>query len=191
MNCETSPRGFVVSVIVKNVLIVSAILCVVTETFENVSFLRTRALHASLTTLTLSENVNTPLSFFGRISPSDPLKLILHLNESVTDHLDENKIFPLPDGSFPSSSFSFLKEAVPNLTDRGPQFLDVFLFLSNIALLSVNVNVNVNVNENENANDSRPSSFVLLYVSNPVLNVICYGQKKIAIELHLVRSSFP
>ena len=155
MKREKILRDSVVSEIVINVLIVIASESVysVTVRFVNVSFVtvcivivnsvRTKALRLSSTTLTLSESLNTPLSFFCPISPSESLNPILYLSESVIDFGNEDVIFCFLDGSFPSSRLSFLKKAVPNLKCRGAQFLNVFLLLSDVFLLSVNVNENV------------------------------------------------
>lgn len=174
-------RDFVVNVtsaIVRNVLIASenetvsfVIVNFVSVTFVIVSFVRTRAPHSSSTSLTLCENVNTPLSFFCRIS----------LSESVMDYETETVSFC--DGAFPSSSFAYLKKAIQISTYRDHQFLIVFPLWSDIFLLSGKVNVN--------AIDDCVFLFVLqLNVSDLARSVIQHGRSKIAIDFHQVSFSY-
>jgi len=105
---------------------------VVSVTFVIVNFVRTKVLHFSTTSLTLYENVNTPLSFC-LISLTESLKGSWLSCESAIDHENGIEIVSLRDGDFPLS-FAFLKKAFQILTYCDRRFLNVFFLWSDVFL---------------------------------------------------------
>lgn len=118
-----------VSFVIANFVSVSFVIVnVVNETFVIVNFVRTKVLHFSTTTLTLYENVNTPLSFC-LISLTEYLKGSWLSCENAIDHENGIETVSLRDGDFPFLSFAF---QILTYCDR--RFLNVFSLWSDVFL---------------------------------------------------------
>jgi len=122
-----------VSFVIANFVSVTFVIVnVVSVTFVIVNFVRTKVLHFSTTSLTLYENVNTPLSFC-LISLTESLKGSWLSCESAIDHENAIETVSLRDGDFPLS-FAFLKKAFQILTYCDRRFLNVFSLWSDVFL---------------------------------------------------------